>query len=322
MSSDDAPAAAAAGATTTNNSNTGDDETSPLAGMGGDGIAKVLRSKGPVVTCVLLRHMASTGKDTKPHPVISKKAAETVAAALDLDSSKITVPVAAAAAKKDSTTATKKGSPTPPPSPSHHKNHHHHHHVRREVLTELIEEVQVDTTPSAQGVQQVLGGPFTFIGQYADEGVVLMKRADQLDDLDELNDFSVKQLIALCQDSPHIDYDAKTMLEKSDLMDALSAAQLPVNPHTLQPPFDKEVVRGDVLVLKVADNDDDAEDIANPEGQNPDEAMAKALADFKNMTNVSNDDFFLSYTKEEYVLADGCVCVYVCVCVCMFVVNG
>jgi len=249
-------------------------ESSEMAAVppgGGDSIAKVLQGKGPVVTCVLLRHMLKTGKDTKPHAVITKAAAESAAASLKIDGTKV------------------KGSPTPPPSP---RSPHHH-----QVLTELIEEIQVDTTPSEKGVQKVLGGPFTFIGQYADEGVVLMKRADQIDDLEGLEDLSVKELKALCVDSPDVDDDQLgNMLEKSDLLDAIRNAQLPVNPHKLQPPFDKETVRGDILVLKVADEN---EDVEVNEGDNPEQAMAKAIADFKNMTNVSNDDFFLNYTKEE-----------------------
>jgi hypothetical protein len=39
--------------------------------------------------------------------------------------------------------------------------------------------VEVDTTPKKQMVQQILGGPFTFLGQYEDEGIVLIIRRDQ-----------------------------------------------------------------------------------------------------------------------------------------------
>ena len=56
---------------------------------GGESIAKVLQSKGPVVTCVLLRHMLKTGKDTKPHAVITKAAAESAAAGFEMDGTKI-----------------------------------------------------------------------------------------------------------------------------------------------------------------------------------------------------------------------------------------
>ena len=260
-------------------------------GGGGDRIAKVLKSKGPVVSCVLLHHMLKTGKDVKPHAVVSKAAAAEAAASLTIEKGsdgKISV----------------KGSPTPPPSPrsagaaAANKKHKH----PREVLTELIEEIQLDTTPSEKGVQKVLGGPLTFIGQYADEGIVLMKRADQIDDLEDIEELSVKELKAICDDSPDIVYD-QTMLEKSDLVQAVRNAQLPINPHKLQPPFDKEIVRGDILILKVAH---ESEDVQVQEDDDPEQAMAKAIADFNNMTDVSNDEFFLDYTKEE------CVSVFCC----------
>ena len=34
------------------------------------------------------------------------------------------------------------------------------------ILTDLLEEIKVDTTPKKQMVTQILGGPFTFLGQY------------------------------------------------------------------------------------------------------------------------------------------------------------
>ena len=87
-------------------------------------------------------------------------------------------------------------------------------------------------------------------------------------------------------------------LEMSDLVEAIRGAQLPINPHQLQPPFDKEVIRGDILVLKVADTDDEEDEDVD---ENPVAAMAKAMSEFHAMTNVSNDEFFLNYSKEEYV---------------------
>ena len=273
--SDDAPA-----------STVEDTASAPAIKGGADSIAKVLQSSGPVVTCVLLRHMLPNGKDSKPHAVIPKQVAESVAAAASLDS-----------LDTKTSSKTKKGpAKTPPPSP---RNHHHQHHHQRPVLTELVEEVQVDTTPSAKGVEHVLGGPFTFIGQYPTEGVMLMKRADQLDDVDrDLEGLSVQHLKALCLESPDIDFDETATLEMSDLVEAIRGAQLPINPHQLQPPFDKEVIRGDILVLKVADTDDEEDEDVD---ENPVAAMAKAMSEFHAMTNVSNDEFFLNYSKEEYV---------------------
>lgn len=105
--------------------------------------------------------------------------------------------------------------------------------------SEGTKDVQVDTTPKKQMVQKILGGSFTFLGQYEDEGIVLMVRRDQ----DEV--------------------------------------QLPTNNHKLQPPFHETTVKGDILALKVA-----------PEGEEGDENI--------NM-NKANDEFFLNYTKDEYV---------------------
>lgn len=100
--------------------------------------------------------------------------------------------------------------------------------------TKGTQSIQVDTTPQKQMVQSILGGAFTFLGQYEDEGVVLMVRKDQGEDL-------------------------------------------PVNTHKLQPPFQDTTVRGDILVLKVAAEDDE------------------------NAVSKSNDEFFLNYSVDEYV---------------------
>ena len=51
--------------------------------------------------------------------------------------------------------------------------------VRLSASKGLVEGLEVDTTPQAQDVAKILGGPFTFLGQYEDEGIVLMIRRDQ-----------------------------------------------------------------------------------------------------------------------------------------------
>jgi len=189
-------------------------------------IAKVLSSKGPVVKCVLLKHMRPDGKDTKPHVI----------------------------AKSDET----------------HK---------RQVLTELIEEIEIDTTPSKSEVKNVLGGPFTFLGQYPSEGTMVMARQEMPDDLESL---SVHALRELCIDNK---IDTTGMLEKQELVAALQNAQLPVNPHKLQPPLDGVVVRGDILLMKVAETE---------------EVLDEADGD-KELQMLSNEEFFLDYTMEEYI---------------------
>ncbi|CAJ1934368.1 unnamed protein product [Cylindrotheca closterium] len=99
-----------------------------------------------------------------------------------------------------------------------------------------VKAIRLDTTPKNQMVAKTLGGPFTFLGQYEDEGLMIMVRRDPDDNL-------------------------------------------PTNPHKLQPPFNETTVKGDILLLKVA-----------PES--PEEENSEV---FK-----PNEEFFLSYTKEEY----------------------
>eukprot|EP00980_Cylindrotheca_fusiformis_P029259 scaffold22779_cov137-Cylindrotheca_fusiformis.AAC.1 len=102
----------------------------------------------------------------------------------------------------------------------------------------VVKDLQVDTTPKKQMVKQILGGPFTFLGQYEDEGIMLMMRKDQ-DDL---------------------------------------KLRLPINKHKLQPPFQESVVHGDILAIKVASEEEEA----------------------KSSAVMSNEEFFLDYTKDEY----------------------
>jgi len=101
-----------------------------------------------------------------------------------------------------------------------------------------VKAIRLDTTPKNQMVAKTLGGPFTFLGQYEDEGLMLMIRRDPDD-------------------------------------------SLPTNPHKLQPPFHDATVQGDILVLKVAPE--------TPEEKENTQEVFKP-----------NDEFFLSYTKEEY----------------------
>jgi hypothetical protein len=246
--------------------------TNASNGLEGIDIKKIMSSAGPVVQCVLLKHMSKTGRDTKPHAS---------------------------------------------PNPAQNDGHPH----KRPVLTELIEEVSVDTTPSKNQVQTVLGGPFTFLGQYPDERIVLMARREIPENVDDL---SVHKIRTLCQD---FGVDTETMLEKAELVAALLDAQLPVNPHQLQPPLDEHQVRGDILLMRVADTDevldkdDDDEDDEAGEGDEDDNAEgdatdAKAKSDVKGevketagadaatepqVTVPSNEEFFLNYTKKEWV---------------------
>jgi hypothetical protein len=202
----------------------------PLQGLD---IGKILSSKGPVVKCVLLKHLRADGKDAKPHPA----------------------------------------------SPGADATHH------RQVLTDLIEEIELDTTPAKNGVSQVLGGSFTFIGQFITEGTVLMVRKELPDD-ETLENESIKTLQSLCKD---FNVDTEGMLEKSELVGALLDAQLVVNPHRLQPPLDGIVVRGDILILKVAETDEELDS---------DGVDAETL---ERLAVPTNEEFFLNYTRDEYI---------------------
>ncbi len=107
----------------------------------------------------------------------------------------------------------------------------------------VVEQVQVDTTPQKQMVHKILGGPFTFLGQYEEEGTMLMCLRDDNND------------------------------------------NLTINQHKLQPPFDQTRVRGDILLLRVAAEDDTDE----------------TDCPVDTLSSKSNEEFFLNYTKDEYV---------------------
>lgn len=213
----------------------------------GGSLAKILKSQGPIVSCVLLRHEIAGDS--------SKKEAE----------------------------ETKK--------------------LEEASLDHLIEEIKVDTTPNQNGVQSILGGPFTFVGQYPSEGVVVMGRSDQQLDLDANRLMSGKfSELKLIGEQLIADFDPTKFKTKEELVQALCETQLPVNPHALQPPLHRCKVRGNILIMRVGGGNDEEED-EEEEEEEMDVAMAisKAMADLKQASAVSNDDFFLDYTKEEYL---------------------
>lgn len=247
------------------------------ASLSGEHIAKVLRTSGPTVKCVLLRCSPAAG--------------------------------ASAAA---SSQARHDAKPSTQDSDENNGDENENTSNSKIVLTDLIEEIMVDTTPKKQMVAQVIGGPFTFLGQYEDEGiVVIVRRPEDMEGSDE---------------------DGDGDGEGSDVL---------VNPHELQPPLHNLEVRGDILLMRVAateeedeeeeelqeeeeeqDNDvgkkasddgaDDGEtDAKEDDGGNEAEAesedesspggdeegAAKAIAG----KIMSNEEFFLDYTKEEYI---------------------
>jgi len=118
-----------------------------------------------------------------------------------------------------------------------------------------VHEILFDTTPKRQHAADVLGGPFTFLGQYESEGIMLMIRKSESENENE--------------------------------------QQLPLNQHKLQAPFESSQVYGDILCIRVAAEDEDEED------DNKDEAAVAVMANNSSETK-SNEEFFLSYTVEEY----------------------
>lgn len=133
----------------------------------------------------------------------------------------------------------------------------------------LVEEIKMDTTPKKNEGEKILGGPFTFIGQYEEEGIMLMaKKGCVIYDAEEEED---EENQAANDNKPN---------DNSNM-----------NPHKLQPPFDKSKIFGDILVLKVAEVDDPLDDDC-------DDAPEQAVG---TVSVASNGDFFLDYTKDEYL---------------------
>jgi hypothetical protein len=194
-----------------------------------------------------------------------------------------------------------------------HPIHLIHQPNSRPVLAHMIEEIQLDTTPRKSQVQAILGGPWTFLGQYESEGIMIMMRKP-LSDYDDLQDLETETLQELCQQykllSPETaeDNNSNNNITRDYLLETLQQAQehmeSQINPHKLQPPFDHVQLHGDLLLLKVAetdealDRDDDDEDKDEDDGKKP---KAATTANTNELTVLTNSEFFLNYTKEEYI---------------------
>ncbi len=237
------------------------------ANMSGEHIATMLRSKGPIVSCVLLRATkVEQNDDSKPAAVLDEK-------------------------EEDNDAKTKASNPDSPVAQCTDDDETHDDassdvggNKKREVLTHLIDEIKVDTTPKKSMVSQILGGPFTFLGQYEDEGIMVIVRQPD-EDMEDGDD---------------------------DL-----------NPHQLQPPLHLFEVRGDILLMRVAatedeDKGDDGSDgeeessrknvEEQAQGGNDENASAGSDVDSGAASGIespgklmSNEEFFLDYTKDEYI---------------------
>jgi hypothetical protein len=172
----------------------------------GEHIAQVLRSTGPVVSCVLLRCHKNAPDSKIQHAEIRN-------------------------------------------DPNHDSIHN-----GKQVMEELIEEIQIDTTPKKQMVSQILGGPFTFLGQYEDEGIVVIVRRPEEAEL-------VDTLVDLSDDTSHREHD----VEEDHCLPVSLPLALPLNPHILQPPLHNIQVRGDILLMRVAvaEEEDEQESVEN-----------------------------------------------------------
>jgi hypothetical protein len=241
-------------------------------------IAKVLSSKGPVVKCVLLRAVPKDGKDSHPHAICldgKSQAVEKAQQELGM------IPPPPKDDEKDEKDDDDENGETSEPAPALHGG---------KVLDHLMEQLELDMTPSKSMVQTTLGGPFTFLGQYEDEGIVIMVRQAHEDEeeypiqeeLEELKLFELKLLLEDRGISPD------GMLEKSDMVQALlkDFELPPINPHQLQPPLHKKTVRGDILVVKVAETQ---------------EELDQEDAEEKEVVVPTNDEFFLDYTLDQYI---------------------
>ena len=312
--------------------------THPVEGMD---IAEVLTSAGPVVKCVILRATTSDKNgDTNEHGCsddndnVAKKS--TASESVDKEASNGTAVVAE----------------ENPESKLQHERQQH----GKVVLEHLIDEVEIDTTPSKSMVSTFLGGPFTFLGQYEEEGIVLMVRSlpdevielriqERDDDAADaasssmtslLKEKKMSELKVLCQ---QLDIDMAGMLEKSDVVKAIESKIPPLNPHVLQPPLNQASVCGDIVCMKVAETNEELDNIddddieieleeededvekENEEGnEEADKAKSDEAGDETDETNdaersqpeessamtklhvPSNDEFFLNYTKEEYII--------------------
>jgi hypothetical protein len=162
-------------------------------------------------------------------------------------------------------------------------------------------------------VSQILGGPFTFLGQYEQEGTMVMIRQQ-----------------------PQVEPDDAAAEEgDSNASFPQMVEGMALNPHELQPPLHNHVVYGDILLMRVApcaeDDEDDEDEEKEKESaldgeqqeqngqtdENDEAKSGESKSDEHNDTKVaeedtnigqrssntilSNEEFFLNYTKEEYI---------------------
>lgn len=260
---------------------------SAKAGLGGADISNILQSDGPIVTCVVLR--TARREDPLLQNGLKDQTAKTNQTTL------VPAPKMDGKALKDE--AKKEKYP----------------------FSDMIEEIRLDTTPAKNQVADILEGPSTFLGQYEEEGIVLISRRGWIEEESEgteqtwqkkdFDSMSIKQLRAQCTEW---DVCTTNIAEKQELVTALKQKeqQLPlVNPHPLQPPLQNTRVRGDILILKVAGvgepldkkNSNVSEDKGTDEEQDDEHAKKETKKGDTDHLNSLYGEFFLNYSKKEYL---------------------
>jgi len=136
--------------------NTMDGDVAAVAAIGSTDIREIMKSQGPIVNTVILRCGSSNANERDYEKGDSKPAAiEKTEASCE---------------KKDTENSNNEPSTEVQEMPS------------RVILSDLIEEVKIDTTPSKSKVAETLGGAFTFFGsirrrRYCLDGTQLSRRS-------------------------------------------------------------------------------------------------------------------------------------------------
>jgi len=152
------------------------------------------------------------------------------------------------------------------------------------------------------------GGPFTFLGQYEEEGIMVMIRRPDWetdeDDSDPNND-------DLSSPTNNTNNSEKASLKGADGLPKLGCPirKIPqINPHKLQPPLSFVEVRGDILLMRVAETEEELDekeleiDNSKEASKVSEEKVEEIEEEVQKQVSVpSNDDFFLDYTKDEYL---------------------
>mmetsp|Transcript_183 Transcript_183/g.274 ORF Transcript_183/g.274 Transcript_183/m.274 type:complete len:401 (-) Transcript_183:564-1766(-) len=203
--------------------------------LDGADIANILQSKGPIVQCVLLRAEKTLNNSNR----INTREDDSTAGSTS--------------GKKSHDKSSKDDKDDPSSFASLNEDD--------ECNKDLVSQISLDTTPKKSMVSTILGGPFTFLGQYEEEGIMLMIRRPTAEANQE---------------------------EQKDETGA-PPENLKLNPHKLQPPFHKSIVHGDILIVKVAAQNEDESGNDQSDASDPQSPPGET------------GEFFLDYTKEEYL---------------------